>query len=88
MLKRLAVSVATMLAVGALGFGANAAYAASNVLTVAQCPIDPPGSYNWCAPSLGGQSNCDACCQLYEYAGGLCLSFDETTKQDCLCYEA
>ena len=70
MLKKLGGSVATLLAVGALLFGANEAYAASNAITVANCP----GQYNWCAASLGGPDNCTECCQNSQYLNGFCFS--------------
>ena len=82
MLKKLGGSVATLLAVGALLFGVNEAYAASNAITVANCPAQ----YNWCAASQGGQANCTNCCRLSDYENGFCFSAEETENQWCLCY--
>jgi hypothetical protein len=41
------------------------------------------GSYNWCAPSQGGQTRCDECCGG---EGGFCYDAREDDNfQGCLC---
>jgi hypothetical protein len=40
------------------------------------------GEWNWCAPSQGGEDNCDFCCGEF---GGTCINSDEAPWQGCLC---
>ena len=40
------------------------------------------GEWNWCAPSQGGQENCDDCCGI---DGGTCVNSEETPFQGCFC---
>jgi len=63
--------------------GATEAWAARGVLQPRSC--DP--NYNWCAPSQGGQQNCDDCCDLEIglHLGGFCNSEAESEFQGCLC---
>jgi hypothetical protein len=73
-----------LVAVAVLVSGATEAWAARGVLRERSC--DP--NYNWCAPSQGGQHNCDRCCDesLQLDLGGFCNSFAETEFQGCICY--
>lgn len=83
MLKKLAMNLTMVFAIGALAFGANEAYAASGAVNAQVCATQ----YNWCAPSQGsGNDNCTACCKASSYDGGTCLSYAETTDQYCLCW--
>jgi len=71
---------AAVFMVGGLGvtFGVSEAYAASSSLRQATCPTN----YNWCAPSLGGQNNCNKCCGSDE---SICYDYREIEDQGCLC---
>jgi hypothetical protein len=84
MLKKLAVNLAMVFAVGALAFGANEAYAASGAVNTQVCA----SNYNWCAPSQGtGDNWCTFCCQINGHEnGGFCYSYEEMSDQGCLCY--
>jgi hypothetical protein len=64
--------------------GATEAWAARGVLRERAC--DP--NYNWCAPSQGGQPNCNHCCDLDVGLGlgGFCNSEAESENQGCICY--
>jgi hypothetical protein len=70
--------------VGVWAFSASEAWAARSAVFTATC-----GTYNWCAPSQGGQANCDFCCQQGGvYDGGIC--FDDREQDDfmgCICYD-
>jgi len=66
-------------ALGAFAFGASEALAARGELSARAC-----GEWNWCAPSQGGQDNCDECCGYP--LGGFCINDDETEYQGCICY--
>lgn len=82
-MKKLAVNLTTVFAVGALAYGVNEAYAASGAMNVQVCAEQ----YNWCAPSQGsGDGNCESCCRDYSYESGTCFSYAETTVQYCLCW--
>jgi hypothetical protein len=64
--------------------GVREAAAAQRFAQVQSC-----GSYNWCAPSEGGPSNCTTCCQLSapQYDGGICYDErEENGFQGCLCF--
>ena len=76
-LMRVRDVVVVVLAVGVFAFGASEAYAARGELRARDC-----GDWNWCAPSQGGQANCQACCGDLE---GVCLTYDETPYQGCIC---
>ena len=71
-------------AVGMFGVGATEAWGARSVLRSRSC--DP--NYNWCAPSQGGQQNCNDCCDesIQLGLGGFCNSVAETEYQGCICY--
>ena len=77
-MERVRNVVVAVLAMGVFAFGATEAYAARGELRTRGC-----GEWNWCAPSEGGQENCNNCCasQL-----GFCLTEDETPYQGCVCY--
>ena len=82
MFARMGARLVVGIAVATIAFGAKEAWAGSNAITAQS----RPGQYNWCAPSQGGQQNCDRCCGLSGYSGGLCQNFNESTTQACLCY--
>ena len=67
-------AVATVVAL-VLAFGGSEALAGTGA------PRDC-GEWNWCAPSQGGEENCDACCGI---DGGICTNWDETMNQGCWC---
>lgn len=81
MFARMGTRLVVGIAVAAIAFGAKEAWAGSNAITVQSCP----GQYNWCAPSLGLAGNCTSCCQSSGYNGGMCLNFNESTTQACIC---
>jgi hypothetical protein len=78
-MKKVLNALVAAIAAGAFLFGATEALAAKGTLQRADC-----GQWNWCAPSEGGQENCDICCGLP--TGGFCQSDAETEHQGCLCW--
>jgi hypothetical protein len=79
-MTKLAKTILGAVVLAAFGFGAEAAYAARNVLRDPICD-----EWNWCAPSRGGPDNCNECCELNEYTYGVCFSEAETEWQGCVC---
>jgi hypothetical protein len=77
-MKRLSAIAFGLTIIGALGFGATEAYAARSVLLGSGC-----GDWNWCAPSEGGDENCNTCCGP---SGGFCTDYREAPEQYCLCF--
>jgi hypothetical protein len=80
LLRAVALAVVT----SATGFGVTEAWAGQSALRTKTC-----GTWNWCAPSQGGQSTCDACCNQISggNAGGLCYDSSELDNFfGCLCY--
>jgi hypothetical protein len=67
----------SVVVVGVFAFGASEAFAARGEIIKREC-----GAWNWCAPSEGGQENCNDCCFPDD---GLCISFQETENQGCVC---
>lgn len=63
--------------VAAMAFGAQEAFASRSSIMTRDC-----GDWNWCAPSQGGEFNCDFCCGPL---GGVCQTDWETEYQGCIC---
>lgn len=83
MLKKLGVLSGAVTVALALALGVREAAAAQAYAKTAQC-----GSYNWCAPSIGGQGNCDECCIAADpnSSGGICYDpREEDGFIGCLC---
>ena len=80
-MHRIGKLILGLVAVSAFGFGGKQAYAARTVFLDPNC-----GAWNWCAPSQGGQQNCDACCVLQEYSWGICFSTEEFEGTGCVCW--
>jgi hypothetical protein len=80
MFKRAGFAAVVGLALVLSAVGAKEAFA-SGTRAAANCP--EPG--NWCATVLGGDLNCNACCELHEYAFGICSGYEEEETQRCLC---
>lgn len=78
-MKRVVYMLSGLVAVATVSAATNAVYAErAMVKSVGDC-----GSYNACAPSQGGQVNCDNCCGPN---GGFCYDFREADNfQGCLC---
>lgn len=75
MLERIRNGALATVAALVLAFGGSEALAGTGA------PRDC-GEWNWCAPSQGGQGNCNDCCGV---AGGVCLNSEEVPQQGCLC---
>jgi hypothetical protein len=69
-----------LMVMAAIGIGANEAYASRASVVARDC-----GEWNWCAPSQGGQMNCNRCCDNGEL-GGFCNTDWEHEYQGCICY--
>jgi hypothetical protein len=70
----------------ALMLGATEAFAGRGALN-GDCEVCNAIQYNWCAPSLGGEPWCDACCVACDWTGGNCHSMAETEAQGCECFD-
>ena len=77
-MKRYCTAAAFVVAGLGVTFGASEAYAGRSSLGQATCPTN----YNWCAPSLGGQDNCNTCCNSLD---SICYDRREVEDQGCLC---
>lgn len=88
MTSRVGKIVTMAIAISTLALAAREAVGAQSALRKVDC-----GDGNWCAPSHGGQTNCDDCCNaaFNTLNGGFCFSFEEDPAegikpQGCLCY--
>jgi hypothetical protein len=84
MLKRLPILTGIGAVLAVMTIGVREAAAAHTFARIQSC-----GSYNWCAPSQGGDMNCSACCRASssEYVDGFCYDYrEEDNFQGCLCF--
>jgi hypothetical protein len=92
MINRLRAILGAGFVFAALTFAANEAVAARRALALDFCTewCEPLfETWNACAPSSGGDTNCDLCCDVCFGSGGNggeCLSYSEEEWQGCLCF--
>jgi hypothetical protein len=87
MLGRIRELLVAAFVVAGLVLGASEGYAARSTFMGDLCEDCNELNWNWCAPSVGGQVTCDACCDACNSGdlGGTCVNSEETEFQGCHC---
>lgn len=92
MFNQLRAILGAVVVVAGFTFAGSEAVAARSALHLDFCTewCEPLfETWNACAPSVGGDTNCDLCCDVCfgsGGSGGWCVSDDEVPEQGCICF--